>query len=234
MKNQKINFRSLIATLISVAFVFALCLSSAQEAAAQRYLTELRTTSEARGLSQFATILDDFLSLADTLDQSNIVSPRDAARLEAAGKKVKDAAPNFRQSLEGLIAKIKKDNQWNDALDSEILGALGNRRIKGFFQNNGGGRRILTEAVNALNVIPREVDAIINNAKKSQAANFSGGGIFLQTSFAASSSARKVRFKCVLLGIAIFGSELLKADKTAENLDKIFDKSCGAGATTAT
>lgn len=231
MKKQ--NYRSVLTGLFSIAFVFALCLVSAQNAAAQGYLNQLRPGAEVRGISQFAANLSEFLALAESLEGKGIVSPRDAAQLEAAGKKVKDGTSNFRQSLEALIAKIKKDNKWTDALDNEILGELGNRRIKGFFQNNGG-RKILTDCLTAINNIPREVDTIIGNSRKPQSVNFSGDGIFVKTSFAASGSARKVRFKCVVLGAAIFGAELLKADKTAENLDGFFDKSCGAGTSTAT
>lgn len=231
MKNQ--NYRSIFFGLFSIAFVFVLCLSSAQNVAAQRYLSELKPTSEVRGISQFAANLSEFLALAESLDGKGIVSPRDIAQLEAAGKKVKDGTPNFRQSIEALIAKIKRDNKWNEALDNEILGELGNRRIKGFFQNNGG-RKILSDSLTAINGINREVDTIIGNARKPQSVSLSGAGIFTQTSFAASGSARKIRFKCVVLGAAIFGAELIKADRTAENLDGFFDKSCGAGASTAT
>jgi hypothetical protein len=233
MKHKNFNRRAIFNLLFSAAFVFFGVLSSAQNAAAQRYLTELKPTSEVRGISQFAANLSDFLALAESLESKKIVSPRDLALLEAAGKKVKDGAPNFRQSLEALIAKIKKDNKWNDALDDEILGELGNRRIKGFFQNNGA-RKVLADCVAAAGGINSEVDAIIGNARKTQSANFTGEGIFFQTSFASAGSTRKIRFKCVALGVAIFGAELLKATKTAENLDGFFDKSCGAGASTAT
>lgn len=229
---KKINYRSIATTVFSIAFVLVLSLSMAQDVAAQRYLTELRPTQEVKGLSQFAANLGEFLKLAESLEGVKIVSPRDFALLEAAGKKVKDGAPNFRQSLDGLIARIKKNNRWDEALEVEILSLLGNRKIKGFFQNNGGARRVLTEALNAYNVIPGEVDQIINSFRNSQSVNSDGEAFYTKASFAA--SVRKVRFKCIVLGAAVFGAELAGADRTAENLDKIFDKNCGAGASTAT
>lgn len=229
---NKINFRSIATTVFSIAFAFVLSLSIAQDALAQRSLGELRPSPEAKGLSQFALNLSEFLKFAESLEGAKIVSPRDLAQLEALGKKVKDGAPNFRQSLNGLIAKIKKDNGWNETLDAEILNILGNRRAKGFFQNNGGGRRVLNEALNAYNAILGDVDAIINSFRSQQSVNSDGEVFFTKASFAA--SARKVRFKCIVLGVAVLGAELAGADRTAENLDKIFDKSCGGGATTAT
>ena len=229
---KQINFRSIATTAFSIAFALVLSLSTAQDALAQRYLTELRPSSEATGLSQFALNLSEFLNLAESLERAKVVSPRDFAQLEALGKKVKDGAPNFRQSLDGLITRIKKNNRWDEALESEILTLLGNRRVKGFFQNNGGGRRILNEALNAYNAIPGDVDAIINSFRRQQSVNSDGEVFFAKASFAA--SAGKVRFKCIVLGAAVFGAELAGADRTAENLDKIFDKQCGGGATTAT
>ncbi|MEK7725178.1 MAG: hypothetical protein AAB336_12555, partial [Acidobacteriota bacterium] len=120
-----------------------------------------------------------------------------------------------------------------EELDSQFNELLGSRKIKGFFQRNGG-RKILTDADTAINAIAADVDAIIANLKKLRVANASNNSVFMQTAFAPNASARKVRFKCVALGVAIFGAELLKAKKTAENLDGFFDKSCGAGASTAT
>ena len=231
---KKINFRSIAATVFSIAFALVLSLSTAQNASAQRYLSELKSTTEVKGLAQFALDLNDFLKLAESLEGAKVVSPRDFALLETAGKKVKDSAPNFRQSLNGLIAKIKKNNRWDDALDAEILNLLGNRKTKGFFQTNGGGRRIINEALNAYNVIVSDVDTIVNSFRQSQSVNPGDEVVFSNASFAASSSARKVRFKCLVLGAAVLGAELAGADRTAENLDRIFDKSCGGGASTAT
>lgn len=229
MKNK-----SLFIGLLSFTFLFVLCLSSAQNVSAQRYLTELKPTGEIKGIAKFAGDLSEFLTLAESLDTAGNSSATDLTRLEASGKKVKDGTPNFRQSIENLIAKIKRDNKWNDEFDSEVTGSLQNRKIKGFFQNNGG-RKILSESLVALNNLSRDVDLIIANARKQKSAsNGFNEEIFVRTSFASSSSARKVRFKCVLLGAAIFGAEVIKADRTAENLDGIFDKSCGAGASTAT
>jgi hypothetical protein len=228
MNYQKFNCRSFLNGLFSIIFVCALCLLSSPNAAAQRYLSEIKSGGEVKGISQFANDLSAFLELAEGIEQD--ATPVKLARLEAAGKKVKDGSSGFRRSLEALIAKIKKDNRWDAALDDEILGSLGNRKIKRFFQAQGG-RKVLSEAINLIGSINADVDAIISNAKNPQAVNLSGDdGIFMKTSFAASASAKKSRFKCFLLGAAIFGAEIVKADRTAENLDGIFDKNCGAGA----
>ncbi|HQU81569.1 MAG TPA: hypothetical protein PKY59_00495 [Pyrinomonadaceae bacterium] len=227
MKNQKNQTK--FTSLMTALFIVTVGLFAAQNASAQRYLSELKPTTEVKGISQFAANLGEFLNLADSFDNAKGVSPADVAKLEAAGKKVKDGTSNFRQSLDSLIAKIKKDNRWNEAFDSEVVSELANRKIKGFFQNHGG-RKILSEGLTAIANINREVDTIVNNAKSRQMASNFSGEVFMKTAFAASASAKKVRFKCVLLGVAIFGAEVIKADRTAENLDGIFDKSCGSGA----
>lgn len=243
MKNQNINHRSILTALFSAAFVCVLCLTGTLEASAQRYLTEIKTTTEIRGISQFGADLSDFLALAEYIEQENNATPANLKKLEAAGKKVKDGTSNLRSNLKGLIAIFKKSEHWNEELDNQINEALGSRRIKGFFQRNGG-RNLLNSADTAINAIAADVDAIISNAgvitkeldKKTNTAagGLGGDGIFAKTSFAASGSAKRVKFKCVVLGLAVFGAEVVGADRTADNLDKIFDKSCGASATPAT
>lgn len=233
MKNQ--NYSSKLIGVVSIAFAFVFFLSTTQEASAQRYLSEIRSASEAKGVAQFANDLSAFLELAQTIEQATVVSPRDIVRLEAAGKKVKDGTSNLRSNLKGLITKLKNQNHWDDQLDTEINDLFGNRKIKGFFQRIGG-RKILTEVDAAINSISSDVDTIINNAKNSRSNGSIGTDqIFMQTSFApCSASSRKLKFKCIVLGAAIFGAELVGADRTAENLDGFFDKNCGAGASTAT
>lgn len=231
MKNQ--TKKSSIA-LFTVGFVFVLLLLSAQDVAAQRYLTEIRGSSEVKGIGQFADNLADFLKLAETIEQDNgAVSPAQLGRLEAAGKRIKDGTSNFRNNLKNLVANFKSKDQWNDELDSQINEVLGSRRIKAFFQRNGG-RKVLTEADAAIGNLNAEIDAIIANARNQRGANLSGTDLFVQTSFASTTSAGKLRLKCAVLGVAIFGAELLRTKKTAENLDGIFDQSCGAGATATT
>lgn len=230
MKKQ--NYSSKIIALFSIALAFVLMLSTAQNANAQRYLTELRGSSEAKGIAQFANDLSEFLQLAQEIEQDSAANPVKIKRLEILGKKIKDGTSNFRNNLKNLVASLKNKNRWDDQLDTEINELFGSRRIKGFFQRNGG-RKILTDADAAIAALNSDVDTIINNAKKVSASSGSNS-VFMQTSFAANSSSRKLKLKCAVLGVAIFGAELVKADRTAENLDGFFDKSCGAGASTAT
>lgn len=233
MKNQNKNYRSIITALFSIAFVMVLGLSTVREASAQRYLTEIKTTTEIKGISQFATDVSDFLKLAEFIEQENNVSPAQLKRLEAAGKKVKDGAGNLRTNLKALIANLKKSERWNDELDKQINEILGNRKAKGFFQRNGG-RNLLNAGETAINSVAADVDAIINDARKLQSVNLEIGGVLLKTSFMPAASAKKGRLKCALLGLAIFGAEVAGAKITAENLDGHFDKGCGAGANATT
>ncbi len=232
MKNQKSI--SVLTTVFTIAFALVLCFSSAQNALAQRYLTEIRSTSEVTNMAQFADNLASFLELAEKLEQdSGAIRPAEFAKLEAAGKRVKEGTGNFRSNLKNLVTVFKDKDQWNEELDSQINESLGSRKIKGFFQKNGG-RKILTDADGAIAGLNAQIDAIIANAKNGRASNFSSESIFVKTAFASGASARKFRVKCAVLGVAIFIAEIKKAPKTAENLDGIFDKSCGAGASTAT
>ena len=232
MKNQ--NYSSKLTTLLLAAFAFVFLLSTAREASAQRYLSEIRAANEANGIIQFADELSEFLNLAQFIEQDNLARPLEIKRLEAAGKKVKDGTSNLRSNLKGLIAKLKSQNLWDEQLDKEINDALGGRRVKGFFQRNGG-RKILTDAETAINAVNSDVDTIINNAKNRTSGSVSfGDGHFTKAAFAPAASARKVSFRCVVLGVGIFIAEIKKAPKTAENLDQFFDKNCGAGANTAT
>ncbi len=234
MKNQ--NYSSKFIALFSIAFAFVFFLSTTQEVTAQRYLTEIKSGSEAKGIAQFANDLSAFLEIAEFIEQENIVSPRDIAKLQAAGKKVKDGTSNFRSNIKNLVTKLKNKNQWDDELDTEINDLFGSRKIKGFFKRNGG-RKILTDVDSAIGSLNSDIDAIIANAKNEKASNSNGTGeFFMQASFVPCStiSLRKLKLKCVILGAAIFGAELVKADRTAENLDGFFDKNCGAGANTAT
>lgn len=226
---MKLN--KIFATFMTIAFAFVIGISSVQTASAQRYLSELRDTNDVKGIAQFAENLANFLELAQKIEdgeKSNFVITKE---LDKAGKKVKDGAGTFRSNLKGFIATLKNKNQWNDDLDKEFLEILGSRRIKGFFQRNGG-RKILTDADGAINSIATDVDTIIANANKLRAAN--NTSIFMQTAFAPNASARKFSFKCVLLGVGIAVAEYKGMKRTAENLDGFFDKSCGAGANTAT
>lgn len=227
------RLNKLFTTFMTITLALIVGAVSVQQASAQRYLSELRDTNDVKGIAQFADNLANFLEIAEKIEDANRLNPVLIKQLEDAGKKVKDGASNFRSSLKGLVTLLKNKNQWNDELDSQFNELLGSRKIKGFFQRNGG-RKILTDADAAINAISGDVDAIIVNAKKLKTASVNNNAVFMQTAFASNASARKVRFKCVALGAAIFGAELLKAKKTAENLDGFFDKSCGAGATTAT
>ena len=228
MKSNKI-----FATFMTIAFAFVISILSTQEASAQRYLTEIRDSNDVKGIAQFADNLAKFLESAQKVEEGGRFDAITIKITEAAGEKVKNSASGFRTNLKALVANFKNKNQWNEELDNQFNEFLGSRKIKGFFQRNGG-RKILTDADAAINSIAADVDAIIANLKKLRAANASQNSIFMQTAFAPTASARKVRFKCVALGVAIFGAELLKAKKTAENLDGFFDQSCGAGANTAT
>ncbi len=229
--NNQLN--KLFATFMTITFAFVISIFSAQDASAQRYLTEIKDTGDVKGIAQFADNLANFLELAQKIEDGNRLNPALLKQLEDAGKKIKDGTSNFRSNLKGLVALFKNKNQWSDELDSQFNELLGSRKIKGFFQRNGG-RKILIDADAAISAIGVDVDAIIANAKNVKNANVSNNSVFMQTAFAPTASARKIRFKCVALGAAIFGAELLKAKKTAENLDGFFDKSCGAGANTAT
>ena len=229
--NNQLN--KLFATFMTIAFAFVIGLSSTQEVSAQRYLTEAKPSNEVKGIAQFAENLSQFLEVAEKAEAGGRVNEITIKITEAAGKKVKDSTSSFRSNLKGLVALFKSKDQWNDALDSQFLELFASRKIKGFYQKNGA-RKILTDADAAINSINAEIDAIIANLKNKQASNFTNDSIFTRTAFAPNASARKFKLKCVVLGVAIFGAELVKAPKTAENLDGFFDKSCGAGASTAT
>lgn len=229
--NNQLN--KVFATFMTIAFAFVIGFSSVREASAQRYLSEIRDSNDVKGIAQFADNLANFLTLAEYIEQENKPNPASIKQLEAAGQKIKDGTSNFRSNLKALVANFKSKNQWNEDLDNQFLELLGSRKIKGFFQRNTG-RKILTDADTAINSVGADVDKIIANAKNVRASNANSSSVFTQTAFAPNASARKVTFKCVALGAAIFGAELLKAKKTAENLDGFFDKSCGAGANTAT
>jgi hypothetical protein len=220
MKNQ--NYSSRIIALFSIAFAFVCLLATAQNANAQR-LSGISNGSEARGIAQFANDLSDFLTQANLVESENSSNPANIKKLELLGKKVKDGTSNLRSNLKGLVTSLKNQNRWDDNLDTEINDLFGSRKIKGFFQRNGG-RKILTDAEGAINALNADVDTIISNAGKRRAS----------ASFGTENSGRKFKVKCVVLGVAIFGAELARAKQTAENLDGFFDKSCGAGATTAT
>ncbi len=230
---MKKQFNKKFATFMTIALAFVIGMGSAQEASAQRYLSEAKDSSDVKGIGQFAENLSQFLTLAEKAEGETSANPLLLRQLEVAGKKVKDGTSNLRTNLKGLVGLFKTRNQWNDDLDSQFTQLLGSRKVKGFFQNNGA-RKILTDADAAINVVNTNINEIIANVSKLKGASSLGNSIFSQSAFAPSASARKVRFKCVLLGVAIFGAELLKAPKTAENLDGYFDKSCGAGANTAT
>ena len=221
------------ATFLTIALAFVISIVSTQEASAQRYLSEVRDSNDIKGIAQFADNLSQFLTLAEKIEGQRNPDPALLRQLEAAGKKVKDGTGNLRTNLKGLVSLFKTKNQWDNDLDSQFTQLLGSRKIKGFFQNNGA-RKILTDADAAINAVNTDVDTIIANVSKLRGASFLGNSIFTQTAFAPTVSARKFRLKCAILGVAIFGAELLKAPKTAENLDGYFDKSCGAGANTAT
>ena len=231
MKNQKNTFR-LILTAISLSVIVFV---SGQSIYAQRYLSEFKDRSESKGIANFGNDLVAFLTLAQEIDaKPSIVSPRIIAQLESLGKKVQDGTSNFRSNLKGLIAKFKSDNRWDNDLDNEITETVGSRRAKGFFQRVGG-RKILNDTDGVIGSINVDVDAIINDAKKLNGSVTFENSIFMNASFAPTVSARKLRFKCLVLGAAIFGAEIAKAPKTAENLDAMFDKNgCGAGAGAAT
>ncbi len=228
MKNQ--YFSSKLIALFSIAF--ALLLTNVQTTNAQRYLSEIRNGSEARGIATFADDLSEFLTFANYIEQENATTPADLRKLESLGKKVKDGTSNLRNNLKNLVTLLKNQNRWDDSLDTEINDLFGTRKIRGFFQRHGG-RKILTDADTAINGLSNDVDTIIKNAGKPRS-SLDSDGIFIRTSFASKNSGRKLTFKCAVLGVAIFGAELLKAKKTAENLDGFFDKGCGAGASTAT
>lgn len=230
MKNQLNN---LFTAFMTIAFAFVIGLSSTQETSAQRYLSEIKDSNDVKGIAQFADNLANFLELAEKAEAGGKIDSITIKITEAAGKKIKDGTSNFRSNLKALVANLKSKNQWNEDLDNQFLELLGSRKIKGFFQRNTG-RKILTDADTGINSIAADVDAIIANLKNKQASNSSSDSIFTRTAFAPTASARKLKFKCVVLGAAIFGAELVKAPKTAENLDGFFDKSCGAGANTAT
>lgn len=222
----------LFTTFLTITMTILIGFISAQETFAQRYLTEIRPSNEIKGIVQFADNLSEFLELAEKAE-SGARTDLVYIKMGDAAKKVKEGTSNFRSNLKGLVTIFKNKDQWNDALDSQFNELLANRKSKGFFQRNGA-RKVLTDADAAINSIAAEVDAIVANLKAQRVSTVTNNSIFMRTAFAPNTSARKFKLKCVVLGIAIFGAELTKATKTAENLDGFFDKSCGAGASTAT
>jgi hypothetical protein len=235
MKTKTHTFRFILTVTALSVFIFAL----GQNVFAQRYLSELKDRNEPKGIAQFGDDLAAFLKLAEEINaKPSIVSPRILAELDRLGRKVKEGTSNFRSNLKGLVAKFKSDNRWDDKLDGEINETLGSRKVKGFFQRVGG-RKILNDSDGAINAINIDVDAILSDAKKLSASiTRVEDTTFMKTSFAQAGvapSALKLRFKCVVLGVAIFGAEIAKAPKTAENLDNIFDSNgCGSGTASTT
>ena len=177
MKNQKYRLPS---SFLLVAFVFAIFLSTAQETAAQRYLTEMKSTTELKGMGQFSSDLAEFLKILDAIENEKSPSPLNIKKLELAGRKVKNGANGFRNNLKGLISKLKSQNQWDENLDKEINDLLNKRNVKGLFQQNDG-RKLLSEGETQASSISTDVDKIINNIKKSESLNLSENGLLTKT-----------------------------------------------------
>lgn len=234
--NNKINRRQIVVMLFSAAIVFVVGLSTAQ---AQRRFEpkSVGAETEVRNVANFTQELLTFLKQTEDADNNANVSEVELKRLQNQGKRIKDGTSNTRSSLQGIISKLKSANRWNDEFDADFLEAITNTRVKAFIKRAGGARKVLTDAETALNSLGQDIDAALNDAKKTRAANHSGEVFFVKASFAEdappSFSSRKVRLKCVLLGAGIALAEIGRLKLTAENLDNIFDSNkCGGAAPT--
>lgn len=239
--NYKPNFRTLFTTLFSAALMGFAMLANASDADAQRRFDPKAsgTESELRNVALVTQDLFSFVKQAQTVEQNPSASAADKKKLEDLGRKVKDGTGSFSSSLRGFTQKLKNSNRWNDEFDSEFLNSISNSKIKSFIQRLGGARRALTEAEAAINSLGQDVDATVNDSRRAQ--NFGGDVFFTNASFssghafASSGSARKVRIKCVLLGVGVAAAELAgtRLKLTAENLDNLFDSNkCGGGSAT--
>jgi hypothetical protein len=190
----------------------------------QDYVTKLRTNNHVSGGIQFANDLAAFLEMAERLESKKVVINPEIQALEALGQKVINGASKFRSNLKGLVSKIKGDNRWDDNFDRESLTLLGNRKIKSLFQSQGA-RKILSEADLDLNDLAAEIKGIIGDLRRRVGDNQGENRNFRTVSF--SERVALGKFRCFLLGAAIFFAEIIKAPKTAENLDQRFDSKCG-------
>jgi hypothetical protein len=231
-KNNSI--RSIFTALFSAAFVIVFCLSTVQNAEAQRRFDPKATgtESELRNVANFTQELLTFQKQAEDIDKGG-ATEADLKKFQDRGKRIKDGTSNTRGSLQSFISKIKSANRWNDEFDAEFLDSISNAKVKAFIKRIGGARKALTEAEAAFGSLAQDVDAALNDAKKMRAANAGGEFFFVNASFAG--GARKVRLKCVLLGVGVAAAEIGRLKLTAENLDNLFDSNkCGGGGAAAT
>lgn len=236
--NRKFNYRPILTALISGAFIFVLGLAAVQNAEAQRRFDPKATGTETelRNVAGFTQELLNFVKQAQFIEQENNAPEAEHKKLQDIGRRIKDGTSNTRGSLQSFISKLKSNNRWNEDFDADFVNSITSPRVKAFIQRIGGARKALTEAETALNSLSQDVDATINEAKKARAEHFSGDeAFFMNASFApANSATRKVRLKCVLLGVGVAAAEIGRLKLTAENLDNLFDSNkCGtAGAPT--
>ncbi len=236
MNNKITDIRAYFATAFSAALFGFAMLFAATDADAQRRF-DPKTTGTETELRNVALVTQDLLNFvkqAESVEQNPSASAADRKKLQDFGRKVKDGASNFSGSLRGFTQKLKNANRWNDEFDAEFLDSITNAKIKSFIQKLGGARRAFTEAEAAISSLGQDVDTTINDSRR--ASNFGGEVFFTNASVStnyAFTSARKVRIKCILLGVGVAAAEAARLKLTAENLDNLFDSNkCGGGSST--
>ncbi len=231
------KFRSLFGKVLPALLFGSAILAVAANAEAQRQFDAKATGTETelRNVALVTQDLFSFVKQAQTVEQNPSATAADKKKLADLGRKVKDGTSNFSGGLRGFTQKIKGANRWNAEFDAEFLDSISNPKIKAFIQRLGGARRALAEAESAINSLGQDVDATVNDSRSAH--NSNGNVFFTNASFsfdsASAPSARKVRIRCVLLGVGIAAAEVVRLKITAENLDGIFDSNkCGGGSPT--
>ncbi len=220
-------------TFILSTLIFALCLLSAQNIFAQGKfdVRDAGVENEVKGAAKFSELLRRFMTLYLKIESKNSASDVEMKELVSLGQNIKDGTSNFRSNLQGLVAKLKNGNRWNEKFDDEFANSIVSPRTKALFQNSGARKILGTEINPAIDSAGTEIDAMLNEIKGLRATNENRGVFFATASY--TKSAAKGKFGCVMLGVGVAIAELAGAKLTAGNLDKIFDRKCG-GADSAT
>lgn len=211
----------LFATFMTIAFVIAVGFT--QEVSAQRYLSEIKDSSEVKELAKFAENLAEFYTLGDAIAKIN-TSPTTAdpdqallSKFFKAGGKIMSedrvvgaSSQKIVQKLINLINVSGKGSEIEKAqtdLKKEAEKLLSSRYVRPVFSQPTDvfGSAILDTDDKR---ISKDTSAIMKEPLKL--------GFY------------KPKFSCSVLASAIFAAELRNANKTAATVDSFFKAVCNA------
>ncbi len=205
--------------ILTIGFVFVISLFSTREVVAQRYLSEIKSSTEIKGITDFAESLAEFYLIGDSIAKINTgkgTAEPDKNLLDkfaAAAKKVKDGARLFTKNADSLARRLpssfSKGDPAQEGLKEEIKQLLGSRNAEGFF-NKHGGNYVLAIAGRDITVgrINSDIDSITAAP--------------LKLGF------NKLKFPCAVLASAVLATELRKTTKTAATVDSFFKSICSS------